>query len=293
MKPKIRNQWRSITALLILLIGINSTNAQDFSVDGIFYNVTSATEPYEVEVTSGDVKYSGDVVIPGSVTYNDIEYSVTAIGYRAFRYCSGLTSIEIPNSVTSIGNAVFSDCYGLTSIEIPNSVTSIGSYVFSSCYRLTSIAVEEGNPVYDSRENCNAIIETASNRLIAGCKNSFIPNSVTAIGKSAFYNCDGLTSIVIPNSVTAIGYEAFYGCSILTSIVIPNSVTVIDDDAFSYCSSLISINIPNSVTSIGNSAFFRCNDLTSIIVEEGNLVYDSRENCNAIIETATNKLIAG
>ena len=199
-----------------------------------------------------------------------ISGSVTSIGEYAFRSCSGLTSITIPNSVTSIGLDAFYGCSGLTSIMIPNSVTSIDWGAFGGCTNLTTIVVEEGNTIYDSRNNCNAIIETSSNKLIVGCKNTTIPNSVTSIGNYAFDRCSGLTSVTIPNSVTAISRWAFYRCSGLTSITIPNSVTSIEWGAFAGCTSL-----------------------TSIAVEEGNTTYDSRNNCNAIIETSSNTLIAG
>ena len=141
-----------------------------------------------------------------------------SIGNSAFFHCSGLTSVTLGNSVTSIGDYAFGGCSGLTSITIPNSVTSIGNYAFNGCSGLTSITVESSNSNYDSRDNCNAIIETATNTLIAGCNNTVIPNSVTSIGSEAFLNCCGLTSITIPNSVTSIGNYAFYGCSGLTSI---------------------------------------------------------------------------
>ncbi len=195
-----------------------------------------------------------------------IPNSVTAIGHYAFMDCTGLTSIVIPNSVTSIGHYAFEGCTGLTSIVIPNSVTAIGDWAFSYCTELTSILVESGNPKYDSRNNCNAIIETDINTLIAGCKNTIIPNSVTAIGHYAFYMCHGLTSIVIPNSVTVIDAWAFDSCTGLTSIVIPNSVTAIGAWAFDKCVGLTSIDIGNSVTSIGKSAFCDCNGLTSIVI---------------------------
>ena len=222
-----------------------------------------------------------------------IPNSVTSIGKSAFHGCSGLTSITIPNSVTSIGKSAFHGCSGLTSITIPESVTSIGNGAFWGCSGLTSIVVEEGNSTYDSRDNCNAIIETTNNTLIRGYQNTTIPNSVTSIGDRAFSGCSGLTSITIPNSVTSIGEGAFSGCSGLTSITIPNSVTSIGKEAFLGCSGLTSITIPNSVTSIGEEAFSGCSGLTSIVVKEGNSTYDSRDNCNAIIETTNNTLIRG
>ena len=141
-----------------------------------------------------------------------IPSSVTSVGVYAFGSCTGLTSITIPNSVTSIGGWAFFGCSGLTSVTIPNSVTSIGDYAFEECSGLTYIKVESGNEKYDSRNNCNAIIETSSNTLFFGCKNTTIPNSVTSIGSSAFSGCSGLTSITIPNSVNSIGSYAFYWC---------------------------------------------------------------------------------
>ena len=309
-----------LLSVLLSMVGLHAY-ASDIEVDGIYYNFNANTKTAEVtykgdKYDSYKNEYTGAVVIPSEVTYGGEKYSVTSIGGLAFFDCSGLTSITIPNSVTSIGNNAFQGCSGLTSITIPNGVTSIGSWAFYSCSGLTSIVVESGNTKYDSRENCNAIIETASNKLVAGCKNTIIPNSVTGIGEYAFHGCKGLTSITIPNSVTSIGGWAFdgcngltsitipnsvtnigncafQGCSGLTSITIPNSVTSIGEYAFNNCSGLTSVTIPNSVTSIGNYAFAWCSNLTSIVVESGNTKYDSRENCNAIIETASNKLVAG
>ena len=192
--------------------------------------------------------------------------SVTTIGREAFDYCSALTSINIPESVTTIGEEAFDSCRSLTSITLPESVTYIGSGVFSGCGALTSIVVDLGNASYDSRDNCNAIIETSTNRLLVGCKSTVIPSTVTSIGYGAFKGCTGLTSITIPNSVTTIGSSAFSGCTGLTSIVLPDSITTIDRCTFEDCSALTSINIPESVTTIGEEAFDSCRSLTSITI---------------------------
>ena len=228
-------------------------------------------------------------------SFDELQFftGLNAIGLGAFSDCINLTSITIPNSVTSIGAVAFLYCPNLASITIPDAVTSIGRQAFSTCGGLSQIIVGENNAVYDSRNNCNAIIETATNNLIAGCKNTVIPNSVTSIGEYAFWNCSDLTSIEIPISVVSILKEAFEYCSRLTSIVIPDSVNSIGDQAFGSCSGLNSITIGNSVSNIGFFAFQSGDSLSQIIVGEGNTFYDSRGNCNAIIETATNSLVWG
>ena len=212
---------RKIKALIVTVIAhlcCIAASAHDFEVDGIYYNITSSTDLTVSVTCQGNsyyeysYEYSGSVVIPEKVTYNSKEYSVTSIGQSAFKSCSGLTSVTIPNSVTSIGSYVFEGCSGLTSVTIPKSVTSIGSSAFYGCSGLKTIEVEYGNIKYDSRDNCNAIIETNTNGLITGCMNTVIPNSVTSIGDAAFSGCFGLTSVTIPNSVASIGISAFYCC---------------------------------------------------------------------------------
>ena len=146
-----------------------------------------------------------------------------------------IKKVVIANGVRNIGKNAFGGCSTLTSVTIPNSVTSIGTGAFSACSGLTSIIVEEGNSKYDSRNDCNAIIEKESSTLITGCQNTNIPNSVTNIADSAFYNCLTLTSIIIPNSVMSIGKHAFRYCSGLTAITIPNSVKSIGQGAFKEC----------------------------------------------------------
>ncbi len=246
---------KKILSLILALVATIPLWAYDFQSGDLYYNITSDTT---VEVTNGDYSALAVATIPETIIYNDTTYSVTSIGSWTFSYCSALTSITIPNSVTSIGDDAF---YG--------------------CSSLTSITVENGNSIYDSRENCNAVIETATNTLIAGCQNTIIPNSVTSIGNRAFSDCSSLTSITIPNSVTSIESSAFSYCRSLTSITIPNSVTSIGEGTFRSCSSLTSITIPNSVTSIGYGAFSGCDALPI----ENNLRYADTYLVEAVDET--------
>ena len=207
-----------------------------------------------------DTIYNGLCYGCTGLTSVTIPNSVIHILSSAFYGCSSLTSISIPSSVCHIGDNAFYGCKGLKSIDIPNSVDTLGSFVFSYC-ALTSITVESNNPRYDSRDNCNAIIETATNMLVVGCQNTIIPRSVSSISSGAFIGCENLTSIFIPNTVTSIGIETYEN---------NNDTSYYQYNPFEYC-----------------------NGLSSIVVENGNPVYDSQDNCNAIIETITNTLIVG
>ena len=245
------------------------------NIPNINYSGSATGSPWEAKCVNGYVE--GNFVFEnaskltlracsriatGSVT---IPNSVTTIGNWSFYDCTNITSITIPNSVTSIEYSAFQGCSNLSSITIPSNVTSIGNFAFSHCNNLTSISVQSGNTTYDSRNNCNAIIETASNTLIKGCQNTVIPTGVMCIGSFAFQDCTGLTSVTIPNSVTSINLAAFDGCTGLNSVTI-NGAATIDGYAFCNCSSLNAIAIPYGVTKINGNSFEGCVNLSSVSI---------------------------
>ena len=319
-----------LLTVLMSMIGIQ-VNAHDFAVDGFYYryidNQTAVAVTYRGDGNdeySGNV-YSGSLTIPSTVKYNGTTYPVKMIGDDAFAYCRNLTSITIRNSVTSIGSWAFYNCSGLTTIIIPTSVTSIGDQAFYNTPWFNNKSdgvIYINNLLYTYKGTVvpqSITVKTGTTSICGGAfsgrsglKSIVIPNSLTSIGDGAFSGCTGLTSFAA-NSLTSIGNRAFYGCTGLTSFT-ANSLTTIGDEAFQDCmyfedftipntvtsigswafnnSGLSSVTIPNSVTSIGHCAF-ATGGLISISVELGNTIYDSRDNCNAIINTATNTMIAG
>ena len=252
------------TLLLAVAAGVGTMFAS-VTINGLNYDLNETKKTAEVANSSCG---SGDLVIPSSVTYNSVTYSVTSIGYQAFEFCDGLTSVTIPNSVTSIEDYAFRSCSRLTSVTIPNSVTSIGYLAFDLCYGLTS-------PVYNA--HVFAYLPTSYSGAYT------IPDGIESIASGAFYYCKRLTSVTIPNSVTSIGGSAFQNCTGLTSPIynahvfaylptsysgaytIPNGIESIAGSAFSGCSGLTSVTIGNSVTSIGSYAFYNCTGLTSVV----------------------------
>ena len=272
--------------------------AVEVTIDGIRYEVVKKAKIATVIGLPFD-KYSGDIIIPESIIYENVTCDVTSIGNQAFYDCSNLTSINIPNSVTSIGDEAFYDCSSLTSFSIPNNVTSIGIKAFYNCLGLQKVIVNDiaawckisfaddfSNPLFYAH-----YLYSDENTEITHLA---IPEEVTSIGNYAFSSCSGLISINIPNSVTSLGNCAFFKCSSLTSINIPNNVTTIGYGAFFECSSLTSINIPNSVTSIGWSAFLGCSCLTSITI--GNRVTRIEKSafngCNSLQKVIVNDIAA-
>ena len=268
--------------------------------DGAFYGCSGLTSVTFNAENCTDMGDSSILHVFGgctNLTTLTIGDKVSTIPYCAFYGCSGLTSVTIPNSVTSIGGgafygcsgltsvifnaekctemgsdygSVFSGCTNLTTLTIGDKVTIIPDRAFSGCSGLNSVTVDKNNGSYDSRDNCNAIIESLTNELVVGCKNTTIPNSVTSIGEYAFYHCTGLTSVTIPNSVTSIGEFAFSDCSGLTSVTIPNSVTSIGGYAFSGCSGLTSVTFnAEKCTEMGSNSFpvFNgCKSLTTLTI---------------------------
>ena len=260
-----------------------------------------------------------------------------------------IRKVVISSGMIGIGNFAFENCSDLKSVEIPASVTSIGSAAFKDCSGLESMNIDEANTTYENPEGSNAIVEKSSKTLVAGCKNTKIPDDVKIIGAYAFCGCSDLKSIEIPDNVSEIQVAAFDDCSNLTAIhipagvdkialgvfmgcsnlnsitidsanrsyespgnanaiidkgtmtllegsnntVIPEGVKIIWQNAFAERIHLKSITIPASVTSIVRMPFSDCDSLEEIKVDADNAIFDSRNNCNAIIESATNTLIAG
>ena len=191
------------------------------------------------------------------------------IDQEALKFTTYLQEIRLPNTLKCIAWLSFWES-GIRKIVIPKSVTEIAPDAFYQCSNLTALSVEAGNPNFDSREDCNAIIETATNTLRIACRSTVVPSSVVTIGNSAFSGVNGLTSLDLPEGVTSIGSGAFWADKGLTSVT-----------------------LSKTVTNLGDGPFVGCSNMKTFIVDPENPVYDSRNNCNAIIETATNTLIQG
>ena len=281
---------KQIIKFLFLLLAFGyamEAKSGEFTVDGIRYYYTNEDDD-EVSVTySSSGKYSGNIVIPSTVTYNGKQYTVTKIGTGAFRDCTGLTAVTLPNAMTSIGRNAFRDCTGLTTVTISNSVTSIGSYAFYGCTGLTEVTIPNamtdiGGWAFTYCTGLQTVIWNAHNVQdiplsksgtpmppFLYCKNltDFVfGDEVEHIPAYLCYNLTSLKNLVIGNSVTTIRSHAFKGCTGLTEVTIPNSVTSIGSDAFYGCTGLTEVTIPNAVTSIGSRAFSGCTGLTEVTI---------------------------
>lgn len=243
--------------------------------DAVAHCIEKIEPPYVVKIPAGanqvgihafaDDSTIGVVILPDSVKL---------IGNEAFFGCKKLMDVNIPESVSEIGEWAFSFC-DLRSIHIPKSVEKICSGVFIGCQYLREIDVDPANPVYDSRENCNAVIETATGRLLFGSRNSIIPSSVVELSDHAFSRCEYLWEMTIPSSVERIGNKAFNYCKGLNGIKIPDSVKEIGSYAFNNCSSIKRIRIPDSVKTIGEGAFYNCKNLKDIYISDPSLLQNA------------------
>lgn len=260
------------------------------TIDGLRYNLD--TDAKTATVTWSDNYYSGDIVVPSTVTYSSATFTVTEIGQDAFGYCRNLTSVVLPETLESIYFDSFSYSTSLTSLRIPAAVTNISAGAFRGCTAMTAFEVDAANPNYASSDG--VLYNKNLDELVAfpaGKATQFtIPSTVTTIGGDAFSSCTPLTSITIPEGVTTIKDGAFERCTALTSVVIPNSVTEMGDAfdncsgltsvtlgegltriesyTFRLCTALTSISIPDAVTEIGEYAFYRCTSLATVHLGE-------------------------
>ena len=271
---KIINYLKFLFLILLFVNPITSFAEYVVNVDGINYAIDdfrrTASVYYEWD-DEGDIIpgfYSGNIIIPMSITYNGITYSVTSISAEAFWQCNRLTGVTIPNSVRSIGRDAFNGCTGLTDVTIPNSVTSIDTDAFYGCTGLTKVYINNLE-AWSSISFSNSISNpcTYAHHLFLNGEeitSLTLPNSITTIKDFAFSGCTGLTDVTIPNSVTSIGSYAFQGCTGLTDVTI--SAASIGSYAFSGCTGLKSINFNNVLKSIGTRAFNYCSSLKDLVI---------------------------
>ena len=260
---------KTLAFFLLIFNTLSAWAATTFKSGDLYYKIVSDSEPYAVEVTYQtqvpNNNYSGltEVEIPTTVKYNKTTYEVIGISWYAFHECADLRSVLIPNSIQTIHFQAFEGCSSLNSIIIPNSVTRIYGDAFT------------GSGIYNDPSNWHNHALYIGDWLI--CTN---PDSISGI-----YN--------IKPGTRCIAHEAFIYCEALKSVNIPNSVEIIGMLSFGICDSLETLVIPSSVKHIEIGAAESCPSLNRIVVESGNTHYDSRDNCNAIIETATNTLLSG
>lgn len=240
------------------------------------------TYMHSVSGTTGAAyNISGNVVVPDSVEYNGQKLPVTKIGNKAFFRSNSIITVSLPPTITEIGAEAFYRCTAMTMMILPESVEYIGDNAFEGCSSLTVFSMSPS-------------VRTIGSGAFYKCNNLTsltLPDSLTTIGSSAFNLCTNLTAIVLPAKLTTIENSLFYDCTSLTEVVLPDSLTTIGNQAFYACTSLTSIYIPASVTSIGDNAFQGCINAESVVVDDNNTVFDSREGCNAIIESGSNTII--
>ena len=260
------------------------TLAQNFYVNGLNYTILSS-EDRTVEVSRyNNEPYSDDINIPENITFEDNTYTVTGIGFNAFKNCSNLTSISLPNTITNIGYSAFHSCTGLTSISIPKSVTSIGVNAFYNCNNLTEVNIS------DLTAWCNIDFENGASNPLRNDRvlklngdiitELVIPNEITEIKKNTFYGCSSFKSAIIHDNVTSIGERAFFNCSQMESITIGSKLNRIDIGAFVWCYKLLEVNISDlsAWCNIDFSSTFFCESQG-----QGKLILNGEEITNLTI----------
>ena len=271
---------KKLFTLLFAIVATTALWAHDFEVNGIYYNIL-ADKTNEVEVTyygdaywSNDFKYSGSITIPATVTFNGITYKVTRIGNDACRECPSLELVTIPHSIKSMGNNAFYDCNNLIKTNFTGTVADWCSITFERY---------SANP-----------ISSSENLYINGTELEHleVPGTVDSISSLSFYRNNSLKSVKIADGVKGIGQRAFANCKGITSVSLPQSLQYIKEYALHY-TYITSLYIPKNVKELGLGFLSTCQVLDTLVVDQANRIYDSRQNCNAVIETATNKLISG
>lgn len=272
-----------------------------FEADGVRYEIwdsaqhTVAIMPTErCGITEG---YDHDntiniVRVKSSVQNNGTGYRVVAIKDSAFTGRTDIDRLIIEDGIEEIGASAFAGCKYLEEVSLPSTVISIAHAAFSGCDRLCRITVAQGNDVYDSRGNCNAVIETKSDKLVVGCNATNIPDNIKTIGHYAFSEIASLSEIKLPARLMTIEGAAFHKCVNLKSVNLSQTLQTIGEYAFEG-TALTEIFIPSNVDKIGLNPFIGCENLQSITVDKGNSTYDSRDHCNSIIDTKRQRLIAG
>ena len=302
---------------MALLIAALPAFAQTFQSEGIFYNVLN-TNSVEVAKASGTgTPYSGDIVIPESVTNNGTTYAVTAIGSAAFDNCNGVTSVNLPKSILKLGFAAFRYS-GISSIVLPDALTNIDGEAFYGCSKLTDVKFGAslqsiGSRAFGESGITSAILPDALTKIgensfihAKSLKTVILGNAVTTIGNSAFRGCDlleeitlpetlneiayyafgdcGLKQINIPENVSKLGEYAFVNCDALTEAKLPSQLTAIPNSLFSGCNNLVSIDIPDAVTSLGRRCFYDCKAFTEAPIGQNveSIGESAFENCTSL-----------
>lgn len=264
---------------------------QKFEKDGIFYRITDG-EARTVEVTfkgnhpdEYEYEYNGgEIIIPQTVTYKGRTFRVTAFAGQAFK-TPYISKVTIPEGIEVIADSAFIYCNQSGVITIPKSVKKIGKSAFFPMLYIDSLVVDAENPYYDSRGGCNAIIETATGTLLAGCNNTVIPDGVVRIAQNAFVGAQGLKHLVLPASLKEIGEAAFVHCGI-TEIEIPEGVTKLERYTFQYCENLQRVTLPQSLVTIGHAALSHC-AYNEIVIPDGvTEIEDYAFDCCEYLETA-------